>query len=100
MIDFFLRATSPEQQKMARTLKSINDEFHLQEQDHGFEPPPGFTSSISSRPSSVGKHTEERINRRAGRSISPVNDVVVEEVLKVSMKMLLFAMVTNLFSTS
>jgi hypothetical protein len=67
---------------MARTLKSINDEFHLQEQDHGFEPP-GFTSSISSRPSSVGNRTEERINRRAARSISPVNDVVVEEVLKV-----------------
>lgn len=80
------RAVSPEQYKLARSWKSISDEFHLQDRDPAFSglDAPSFNSSISSMSvASFGpQNSEERLKMRATRSNSPIKEEFVEEVLR------------------
>lgn len=83
-----IRAVSPEQYKLARSWKSISDEFHLQDRDPAFSglDAPSFNSSISSMSVALfgPQNSEERLKMRATRSNSPIKEEFVEEVLRVS----------------
>jgi hypothetical protein len=69
---------------MARSFSALDKDFHFQDHDpilSGIDTS-SFHSSITSVPS-VGHNMDERIIRRAARSNSPVNENVIEHVLRV-----------------